>query len=289
MASWAARPMRRRTSCGLRPHVEAGHLRLALVGAGEGGEDAHRGRLAGAVGPEDGGDRAHRHLQVDAVEGSGGAVPLHQAAGVDREAHVGRGVRAVRRRLVADAALDQSNVVVGHDSSLRFGVGITEFLRRKRGGRPGPDAAPPPGHDAPRNRSSGDRFWRKSPPIPIRSRSSSRVATEAETTAAAGSHRGHRQSSERTDPPPPIRSRGGPGPATRWTPPGGPAPGGGSAGERRKPHSAPDERTAPREADAAYVVPDGPDRGRLRRRTLASSFRVSWSWWRWRRPWSWSG
>ena len=80
VASWAASPMRRRTSLGWVAHVEAGDDGRALVGLGQRGEDPDRGGLAGAVGPEDGGDGAggtSRSMPARAVVV---AVALHQAA-----------------------------------------------------------------------------------------------------------------------------------------------------------------------------------------------------------------
>jgi hypothetical protein len=48
--------------------VVAHDLGVAAVGAQDGGQHAHRGRLAGAVGAEQAEDAARRHLEVDAVE-----------------------------------------------------------------------------------------------------------------------------------------------------------------------------------------------------------------------------
>ena len=61
--------------------VDAGDLRAAAVGAQQGGEDPHRGRLARAVRPEQPADRALRHVEVESVERSLAGVPLHQAFG----------------------------------------------------------------------------------------------------------------------------------------------------------------------------------------------------------------
>ena len=65
---------------GLGADVEAGDGGLALVGLGEGGQDAHGGGLAGAVGPQHGGDGAGGDLEVDAGQGGGLPVALDQAA-----------------------------------------------------------------------------------------------------------------------------------------------------------------------------------------------------------------
>ncbi len=54
---------------GLVDHVVAHHLGAPAVGPQDGGQDAHGGRLAGAVGPEQAEDRAGRHLEVDAAQG----------------------------------------------------------------------------------------------------------------------------------------------------------------------------------------------------------------------------
>jgi hypothetical protein len=69
---------------GLADHVEAGHPGPAAVGPQQGGQDPHRGGLAGAVGPEEPADRAFGDGQVEAVQGVGRAVALAQALGQDR-------------------------------------------------------------------------------------------------------------------------------------------------------------------------------------------------------------
>ena len=70
-------------------HVDAGDLGPAGVGAQQRGEDAHRGRLAGAVGPEQPQHGALGHLQVDAVERLDVAVVLDQSFSDHCVSHVG--------------------------------------------------------------------------------------------------------------------------------------------------------------------------------------------------------
>jgi len=66
---------------GLADHVEAGDPGPAAVGPQQGGQDPHRGGLAGAVGAEQPADRALGDGQVEAVEGVGRAVALAQPLG----------------------------------------------------------------------------------------------------------------------------------------------------------------------------------------------------------------
>ena len=64
-------------------HVEARDLRRAAVGRQQRREDAHRGRLAGAVGTEQSQHRARGRAQVDAAQRLDVAVRLAQAVGLD--------------------------------------------------------------------------------------------------------------------------------------------------------------------------------------------------------------
>ena len=68
---------------GIADHVVAGHAGGALVGEGEGREDADGCGLAGAVGAEQRADRAARDVEVDAVQRALVAVALHEAMGFD--------------------------------------------------------------------------------------------------------------------------------------------------------------------------------------------------------------
>ena len=70
-----------RVGCG--DHVVAEHGGASRVGAQDGGEDAHGGRLAGAVGAEQAEHRAGLDLERDAVERA------HVAAGEDLDEVVG--------------------------------------------------------------------------------------------------------------------------------------------------------------------------------------------------------
>ena len=88
-AYWPARPIRSRTVDLLAHDVEAGDVRLAGVGLQQRGQDAHGGRLAGAVGAEQAEHRAGRHAEVDAVERDHVAEGLAQAAHADRELGLG--------------------------------------------------------------------------------------------------------------------------------------------------------------------------------------------------------
>jgi hypothetical protein len=65
------------------------------VGADQGGEDAHRGRLAGPVRAQQAEHRAQFRLEVDAGQGGRAAEALHQPLGIDRGFHGldGRGRR----------------------------------------------------------------------------------------------------------------------------------------------------------------------------------------------------
>jgi hypothetical protein len=58
----AAHPLR------LLEYVDAGHLRMARIGAQQGGEHPYGGGLAGAVGPEHAEHRAPAHRQIHPVE-----------------------------------------------------------------------------------------------------------------------------------------------------------------------------------------------------------------------------
>ena len=62
-------PDRAAHGVGFAGHVVAADPRLPGVGRGEGGEDLHGRRLAGAVGAEQAEDGSGRHLERDAVEG----------------------------------------------------------------------------------------------------------------------------------------------------------------------------------------------------------------------------
>ena len=69
---------------GVLEHVEAGDASAAAVGLQQRGEDAHRGRLAGAVGPEQAEHRARLRAQVDAAQRVHLAVGLLQPFRDDR-------------------------------------------------------------------------------------------------------------------------------------------------------------------------------------------------------------
>ena len=64
-------------------HVEPGDARAARVRLEQGGEDAHRRRLAGTVGAEQAEDGALLRVEVDAVEGDDFSVGLGEASGGD--------------------------------------------------------------------------------------------------------------------------------------------------------------------------------------------------------------
>ena len=72
---------------GLAGDVESEHRRVARVGGEQRREDAHGGRLAGAVGAEQAEDRPGRDLEIDAVEGGDVAEALHDP--VDDDCIVG--------------------------------------------------------------------------------------------------------------------------------------------------------------------------------------------------------
>ena len=61
--------------------VEAGDLGAAAVRPQQGGEDPHRGGLAGAVGAEQPADGSGRHREVEPVERHGAAVALAEPFG----------------------------------------------------------------------------------------------------------------------------------------------------------------------------------------------------------------
>ena len=71
----------------LLDHVEAGHCRVPCIRTEQGGQDAHRGRLAGAVGAQQAQHAAFRDRQVDTIErpdlGLARLVDLDQALGRD--------------------------------------------------------------------------------------------------------------------------------------------------------------------------------------------------------------
>ena len=72
---------------GAGQHVDAGHAGLAAVGAGQGGEDLDRGRLAGAVGAEQAEHGAGLDLEAEPVQGADVlGVGLGQVAGLDGRA-----------------------------------------------------------------------------------------------------------------------------------------------------------------------------------------------------------
>ena len=60
------------------------HPQLARVGDRLAGQQAHRGRLAGAVRPEQAEADAGRHIEVEAVDGGDLAERLDDAAQLDR-------------------------------------------------------------------------------------------------------------------------------------------------------------------------------------------------------------
>jgi hypothetical protein len=69
----------------LADDVEAGDAGAAAVGREQRGEDADRGRLAGAVRPQQPEHGAGRHREVDPVERAHRPVGLAQALGLDRQ------------------------------------------------------------------------------------------------------------------------------------------------------------------------------------------------------------
>ena len=81
VASCAARPMRRRTSPGSWATSKPATDGLALVGLGQGGEDADGRGLAGAVGPSTAVTVPVGHLEVDPGQGRRRPVALHQPPG----------------------------------------------------------------------------------------------------------------------------------------------------------------------------------------------------------------
>jgi hypothetical protein len=72
---------------GLGDDVEAADAGPAGVGPQQGGQDAHRRRLAGPVGAEHGEDRAGLGGQVDPGQGGGRTEALDQAVGLDGSGH----------------------------------------------------------------------------------------------------------------------------------------------------------------------------------------------------------
>ena len=82
MASWAARPMLRRTDTGSAQRRRSRRRApIRSSGFGQRGEDADRGGLAGAVRAEHRADGAARHVEVDAVERGLLAVALDETDG----------------------------------------------------------------------------------------------------------------------------------------------------------------------------------------------------------------
>ena len=77
-------------------HVEPRDAGRARVGLQERREDAHRGRLAGAVGAEQPEHGARRRLEVHAVERADGPERLHEAAHADRGLVAAGGSAALR-------------------------------------------------------------------------------------------------------------------------------------------------------------------------------------------------
>ena len=84
-AYWPASPMRSRTAWGFAVDVDTEHGGPARVGPEVRGEDAHRGRLPGAVRAEQAEHGPARDLEVDAVEGDHLPVVLPEALGLDRD------------------------------------------------------------------------------------------------------------------------------------------------------------------------------------------------------------
>ena len=78
---------------GLGDHVVAEDRGVPRVGAEDGGEDAHGGRLAGAVGPEQSEHGAGLDLEGDPVEGA------DVAAGEDLDQIVGLDGQGALRRI----------------------------------------------------------------------------------------------------------------------------------------------------------------------------------------------
>src|SRR5439155_23010900 len=111
----AGQPDARPDLRGLVPDVEAGHRRLAGIRVGEGGQDAHRGCLAGAIRTQDGENPPLRDLEVDPAERVRLAEVLLQATRLDHD-RVGasHGMRqpTVSRRLPLWAPLAAAQVTV---------------------------------------------------------------------------------------------------------------------------------------------------------------------------------
>ncbi len=72
----------------MRRHVQTSHLRAAAVRPHQGGQDLHRGGLAGAVRPEHAEDGPLRNSKVEAVERLDILVVLHQPVGDHCVGHV---------------------------------------------------------------------------------------------------------------------------------------------------------------------------------------------------------
>ena len=90
----------------LAQDVDAGHAGRSAVGVGEGREDAHRGRLAGAVRAEHAEDRALADVEVQPAQGVRLAEGLVEADGLDhRVRHVI--ARSVVSSMIAPLAIGQ--------------------------------------------------------------------------------------------------------------------------------------------------------------------------------------
>ena len=83
-AYWPVSPIVCRTWRASRTTSKPATRADPAVGGEQRGQDAHRGRLAGAVRPEDAEHGAFADGEVDAGEGLGGAESLGQAFGLDR-------------------------------------------------------------------------------------------------------------------------------------------------------------------------------------------------------------
>src|SRR5439155_13194801 len=86
---------------GLRHHVVAGDLGHAAGGGQVAGEDAHGGRLAGAVGAEKAHDLAAADLEADAVDGQHGAEVLGEVLDADHAHGSCMGGRGETRRILS--------------------------------------------------------------------------------------------------------------------------------------------------------------------------------------------
>jgi hypothetical protein len=86
-------PTRRLTASGSGSRPEAADRHLARRRGQVARQDAHRGRLAGAVGAEEADDLAARHREADVVDRRHAGVRLHEVGDLDRRLRGGFGHR----------------------------------------------------------------------------------------------------------------------------------------------------------------------------------------------------